>query len=369
MSAARTLKDYLNTHTIAGELYQRHPDDSLTCYACGHRCLIKDRRSGTCRVRQNRGGVLHVPANYVAGLQCDPIEKKPFYHVLPGASAATFGMLGCDYHCAYCQNWLTSQALQDDDAGVTPRATTAEGLVEFASRQHARVVVSSYNEPLITSEWAMQVFKVARQKGFLTGFVSNGNATPEVLDYIRPHTDLFKIDLKSFQDRNYRKLGGVLQTVLDTIQLAFGLGLWVEVVTLLVPGFNDSDAEIQDIAAFVANVSPDIPWHVTAFRKSYRMTEPENTPATLLRHAAEIGFNAGLNFVYAGNCPGRVADLEDTVCPFCKKKAIVRSGFRVLKNNILNGRCVCGAVLPGVWCATETSAVISRKQPPPEVAN
>src|SRR5208337_688580 len=200
---------------------------------------------GVCKVRYNRGGTLYVPWGYTAGTQCDPVEKKPFYHAYPGALAYSFGMLGCDLHCSYCQNWVTSQALRDPEAVSPPVAMTPELLVRDALAQGARVVVSTYNEPLITSEWAVAVFKEARAAGLATGYVSNGNGTPQVLEYLRPWVDLYKVDLKSFDDRDYRQLGGRLQPILDTIRSLHAMGIWVEIVTLLIPGFNDSDEELK----------------------------------------------------------------------------------------------------------------------------
>jgi pyruvate formate lyase activating enzyme len=210
--------------------------------------------------------------------------------------------------------------------------------------------VSSYNEPLITSEWAVEIFKQARPSGFVCGYVSNGNATPEVLDYIRPLVDLYKIDLKGFDDRNYRKLGGVLENVLNSIRMVHERGFWVEVVTLIIPGFNDSPDELKAAADFIAGVSPDIPWHVTAFHQDYKMTGPSNTPVETLIRAAEIGYAAGLRFVYAGNLPGRVGKYENTFCPGCKAAVIERYGFHVLKNRVEGGRCPdCGYPIPGLW--------------------
>jgi pyruvate formate lyase activating enzyme len=143
---------------------------------------------GVCKVRFNAGGRLHVPWGYVGGVQCDPVEKKPFFHVYPGALAYSFGMLGCDLHCSYCQNWVTSQALRDPQAGAAPQDVTPQSLVADAVRQGARLVVSTYNEPLITVEWATAIFKEARDHGLATAFVSNGNGTPRVLEVPAPRT-------------------------------------------------------------------------------------------------------------------------------------------------------------------------------------
>jgi pyruvate formate lyase activating enzyme len=191
-------------------------------------------------------------------------------------------MLGCDLHCDYCQNWVTSQALRDPAAAAGPMRVRPAELVLDALRQRGRVIVSTYNEPLITSEWAMAVFKEARATGLATGFVSNGNRTPQVLEYVRPWVDLYKVDLKSFDDRHYRQLGGRLQPILDTIRQLHEMGFWLEIVTLVIPGFNDSDDELTRLAEFLVGVSLDIPWHVTAFHKDYKMTDPENTSAETL---------------------------------------------------------------------------------------
>ncbi|NIS78762.1 MAG: AmmeMemoRadiSam system radical SAM enzyme [Anaerolineales bacterium] len=349
-----TLAEFLDSMTSEGELYESLPDGSVRCNACGHRCLIRSGRRGVCKVRFNRDGVLHVPWGYVGALQCDPTEKKPFFHFLPGSDTLTFGMLGCDFHCSYCQNWVSSQAMRDpasDIAGNYARRVTADEVVQYGLRMGASVVGSSYNEPLITTEWAVAIFKQAVEHDLKCVYVSNGNATPEVLDYLNPYLSGLKIDLKTMQDKQYRRLGGVLQNVLDTIQLAHEQDLWVEVVTLVVPGFNDSNEELMEAARFIASVSRDIPWHVTAFHKDYRMTEPANTTATMLIRAAEIGQEAGLRYVYAGNLPGRVDPYEHTVCPECSHGLIERLGYVILGYHLTDeGKCPsCGTKIAGVW--------------------
>ena len=226
-------------------MYDVLPDGRLRCVACGHRCPLPDGALGVCKVRFNEGGQLRVPWGYVGGVQCDPIEKKPFFHAYPGALAYSFGMLGCDLHCAYCQNWVTSQALRDPAAVAPPIEASPEAMVRDAMRLGAQAIVSTYNEPLITSEWAVAVFKEAKAAGLVTGFVSNGNGTPEVLEYLRPWIDLYKVDLKSFDDRHYRELGGRIEPILDTIRRLHAMGVWLEIVTLLIPGFNDSHDELR----------------------------------------------------------------------------------------------------------------------------
>jgi len=333
------------------DLAIRHPSGKLVCVACAHRCKLAEGRRGVCQVRFREGGRLHVPWGYVAGMAVDPIEKKPFFHVLPGSGALSFGMLGCDMQCDYCQNWFTSQTLRDPRASTRAEPADEGGLVDAARRTGCLSVISTYNEPLITAEWARAIFTRARAAGLRTGFVSNGHATPEVLDYLEPVLDMMKVDLKAFREASYRRLGGRLPAVLDTIRRLHERGIWVEVVTLVVPGFNDDEEELADIARFLVSVSPDIPWHVTAFHPDYEMADRGATPGRTLARAREIGHREGLRFVYAGNLPGRISGGEDTVCPECRTTLIERWGFRVMANRLgPDGRCPgCGAAIPGIW--------------------
>ena len=352
-ATATSLAEVLDEMTAEGaaELTEQLPELALKCYACGHRCLIKKGKRGICKARFNEDGHLRVPTDYVAALQCDPTEKKPFFHALPGSDTLTFGMLGCDLHCAYCQNWLTSQALRDDAAVSPPNVVTADRLVAMAKAYGAAMVGSSYNEPLITAEWAVEVFKKAKPNGFRTAFISNGNATPQVLDYLRPWTDCYKIDLKSMSDRNYRQLGGVVDNILDTVKMVHERGFWEEIVTLVIPGFNDSEDELRRAADFIASVSPDIPWHVTAFHQDYHMQENANTTAEQLIRACEIGRDAGLRYVYAGNLPGRVGRWENTFCPSCDELLVERYGYLIRQMNVTpGGQCPsCSTRIPGIW--------------------
>jgi pyruvate formate lyase activating enzyme len=346
-----TLQATLDGLAVPGTLVHPEQDGAVRCVACGHRCLIRPGRRGICRVRFNEGGTLMVPSGYVAALQSDPIEKKPFFHVLPGSDCLTFGMLGCDFHCGYCQNWLTSQALRDPAAGVAPTALTAAALVEMALARGARSVGSSYNEPLITAEWSAEVFQLAKTAGLRTAFISNGNATAEALDFIRPFTDCYKIDLKAMQGAAYRQLGGVLEQVLAALHLVHERGFWLEVVTLVIPGFNDDAADLRRMADRLVAISPAIPWHVTAFHQDYRMTEPRDTTADDLVRACELGRAAGLQFVYAGNLPGRVGPWENTWCPGCGELLVERAGYRILGQRIgADGACpACRVTIPGIW--------------------
>jgi pyruvate formate lyase activating enzyme len=349
--SGETLRDALDAAAVPGSLVLAEAEGAVRCVACGHRCLVKPGRRGICKVRFNDAGTLMAPSGYVAALQSDPIEKKPFFHVLPGEDCLTFGMLGCDFHCGYCQNWLTSQALRDPAAGVSPSRVSAQELVDTALLRGARAIGSSYNEPLITAEWAMDVFRLARPAGLRTAFISNGNATPEVLDFIRPLTDCYKIDFKAMQDSAYRKLGGVLQHVLDALRMVHQRGFWLEVVTLVIPGFNDDRDDLCRMADTLAAISPMIPWHVTAFHQDYRMTDPRNTTADDLVRACELGREAGLKFIYAGNLPGRVGRWENTWCPDCGELLVERSGYHIKQQRIgPDGRCpACRTAIPGVW--------------------
>ena len=352
-----TLRDILDRRVREADasLYEKLDNQRVRCFSCGHCCPIPQGQPGVCKVRYNRGGTLYVPWGYTAGMQCVPIEKKPFFHAHPGALAYSFGMLGCDLHCGYCQNWVTSQALRDPNAVSPPLDASPEALVRDALDQGAKVLVSTYNEPLITSEWAVAVFKEARAAGLLTGFVSNGNATPQVLEYLRPHLDLYKVDLKSFDDRHYHELGGRLAPILDSIRRIYQMGLWLEIVTLLIPGFNDSVDELRRLTEFLADISPDIPWHVTAFHTDYKMQGDDQRDTTVedLLQAAEIGQAAGLRYIYAGNLPGMVGPWEDTRCPQCRETLIRRYGYLIKDYRLTpEGRCPhCACEIPGRWAA------------------
>jgi len=359
-----TLRDILDQRVREADpsLVENLGNNRVRCFSCGHCCPIPEGQSGVCKVRFNRGGKLYVPWGYTAGMQCDPIEKKPFFHAYPGALAYSFGMLGCDLHCGYCQNWVTSQALRDPHAVSPPLTATPQALVRDALEQGAKVLVSTYNEPLITSEWAVAVFKEAKAAGLLTGFVSNGNGTPQVLDYVRPWLDLYKVDLKSFDDRHYHELGGRIGPILDTIRRIPAMGLWLEIVTLLIPGFNDSDDELRQLTDFVAGVSPDIPWHVTAFHADYKMQDQRDTTVEDLLRAVDIGRNAGLRYIYAGNLPGMVEEWEDTRCPGCHESLIRRYGYFIADYRLTpEGRCPrCAYQMPGRWAPKFDGQITDR---------
>jgi len=321
---------------IQGRSVRRHPEQFS---------VIWYRERGAAQKWHDTGRHFLIPVKSVA---FEPFAGNVYNLEVEGEHTYLAGF------CAVknCQNALTSQALRDPVMGVPPQEVTPGEIVDLAERHRARILTSTYNEPLITSEWAVEVFREGRAHGLVGSYVSNGNATPEVLDYLRPWVDLYKVDLKGFDDKHYRQLGGVLGTVLETIRRLHRLGFWLEVVTLIVPGFNDTDAELRDIARFLVSVSPDIPWHVTAFHPDYKMTDRNRTTATTLRRAAELGVGEGLRYVYAGNLPGRVGPFENTSCPSCRALLIERVGYTILRDVLTPARGVCpscGARIPGRW--------------------
>ena len=363
MSTLRTILDE-RVREADSRLYEKLDKNRVRCFACGHCCPIPEGQPGVCKVRYNRGGTLYAPWGYTAGTQCDPVEKKPFFHAYPGALAYSFGMMGCDLHCSYCQNWVTSQALRDPSAVSSPQHASPEALVQDAIAQGAKILVSTYNEPLITSEWAVAVFKEAKDAGLITGFVSNGNGTPQVLEYLRPWLDLYKVDLKSFDDRHYHELGGRIGPILDSIRRIHAMGLWLEIVTLLIPGFNDSPDELRRLTEFLAGISPDIPWHVTAFHGDYKMQNDvaRDTNQEDLLKAVEVGREAGLRHIYAGNLPGRVGRWEDTHCPQCNETLIERYGYLIKDYQLTpDGRCPhCATAIPGRWSSRFEGQIASH---------
>ena len=346
--------EILDRMTAPAALVEKQEGETVRCLACAHRCVLLPGRRGICQMRFNDRGTLRIPWGYVAAAQVDPIEKKPFNHFLPGNEVLTIGMLGCNFHCDFCQNWLSSQMLRDSHAVMRSEyliQAGPEALEQAAQRSGAQIIASSYNEPMITAEWAEAIFARAKAAGLSTAMVSNGYTTPQTLHYLRPHLDALKVDLKSMQEANYHAMGGRLQPVLDTIKLAREIGLWVEVVTLVIPGFNDTPEELWEAARFIASVSPEIPWHVTAFHPDYKRLDAPPTDSEKLQQAADIGQEAGLLSVYAGNLPGRVGSLEDTHCPRCGELLIQRRGYTLFVYRITaDGKCSkCGTPQAGIW--------------------
>jgi pyruvate formate lyase activating enzyme len=330
-------------------LYEQTGNHAVICKLCAHRCFIPDGREGICKVRENRAGVLRTVAyDRVIAAHVDPVEKKPLFHFLPGTSAFSIATVGCNFHCRYCQNWEISQLPRIHGGTVPGEKLTPKEIIHLAVQTGCKSVAYTYTEPTIFFELAFDTAVLAAAAGLKNIFVSNGYMTAAALKMIRPYLHAANIDLKGFDDKRHRRMSGAkLQPVLDSIVLAKELGFWLEVTTLVVPGHNDSDQELMQIARFLASVDPGIPWHLSAFFPAYRMLDVEPTDRESLLRAWQIGKEAGLSYVYCGNIPGLH---EDTICHRCKTSLIDRSGFTVVSNRIDQGHCpACHAAVPGVW--------------------
>jgi len=328
--------------------YETEGDGSVRCRLCPHSCRIRDGAVGICGVRKNTGGKLYslVYGKAVAA-HIDPIEKKPFFHFLPGSRAFSIATVGCNFRCSFCQNYSISQISKGDR--IEGDDLPPEEVVSSALRYNCSSISYTYTEPTIFYEYAYDSAKLAKDKGIHNNFVTNGFISREPLEEINPYLDAANVDLKSFSDKTYRSIiGGRLGPVLDTLRLMKELGIWVEVTTLVIPGINDSDEELRDIASFILELGPETPWHVSRFYPTYNMTDRPPTPVESLRRAREIGFEVGLRYVYGGNVPGE--ESENTFCYNCGKLLIARYGFSVLENDITeDSKCPrCGAVIDGV---------------------
>jgi pyruvate formate lyase activating enzyme len=336
--------------TTTGALVEPARDGRLRCTACAHRCALPDAAVGLCGVRYRRGEELRVPWGYVAARRIMPVERNTIYHVRPGSLSLTFGMLGCDLRCPWCSNWELSQALRDGAADASVRETTAQALVEEARAAGCGVVASAFNEPMITAEWAREVFREARRHGLVTALVSDGNTTPEALAFLRPVTDVYRVDLKGTTAEHYRTVGGVPGAPLRALREARRLGFWVEAVTAVVPGVNDDVGELRSLASALADIDRDLPWHVNGFVPRYRMRDRPATDPALLVVIAGAAYARGLRHVYVGNVADRVRELSHTRCPCCYAVLIERENYVTRSVALRDGACPqCGARLPGIW--------------------
>ncbi|HIJ91724.1 MAG: AmmeMemoRadiSam system radical SAM enzyme [Desulfobulbaceae bacterium] len=336
-------------------LFYSQPADKpghVRCQLCRHNCLIAEGHRGICKVRENRDGTLY-SLNYgrLISENIDPIEKKPIFHLLPGSRSYSIATVGCNFHCKHCQNYEISQyPRRHGQSGDFPGALrTPEQVVDAAQRSGCQSISYTYVEPTIFYEFALDTARLARAAGLKNIFVSNGYTGPEATRELAPCLDANNIDLKSFTDKFYKEVcGAKLQPVLDTIRLMKELGVWVEVTTLVIPGWNDSDEELRDIALFIKSISPDIPWHVSRFWPTYIMTDRPPTPHQTLFRAREIGLTEGLRYVYVGNIPGDTG--ENTLCPTCGKTVIERTGFTVNRQRMTNGNCDhCQTPIAGIF--------------------
>jgi pyruvate formate lyase activating enzyme len=336
------------------QLYRQGSDgeekNEVICELCAHHCRIKDGHRGICGVRENRKGVLYsLVYGWLVAEHVDPIEKKPLFHLLPGSRSYSISTVGCNFRCRHCQNFSISQPghfAADAPPGIL---RAPQYVVDSALNNGCQSISYTYVEPTIFFEFAYDCSVLAREQGLKNVFVSNGYMTEQTTRLLAPVLDGINIDIKAFSDDFYRKICGArLQPVLDTVRLMHELGVWVETTTLLIPGLNDSEAELRAIAEFIVSIDPSLPWHVTAFYPTYKMTDRPATPVQLLQKAREIGLAAGLNYVYEGNVPG--AGGENSVCPSCQASLINRRGFTIEKNRLVDGRCPqCGVAIAGVW--------------------
>jgi pyruvate formate lyase activating enzyme len=330
-------------------LYDKEEESAVTCNLCAHRCYIPAGHEGICKVRTNRAGVLYTRVyDRVVSACIDPIEKKPFFHFLPGSSAFSIATAGCNFHCRYCQNWEISQLPRLHEGMVPGQTIAPRKIVNLAIEAGCRSIAYTYTEPTVFFELAYDTAVLAREAGLKNIFVTNGYMTPEALKLIRPYLDAANIDLKGFDDKRHRRVcGAKLQPVLDSIRLTKALGIWLEATTLVVPGHNDSDEEIRRMALFLKEIDPEIPWHLSAFFPAYRMMETQPTGRNSLLRSWEIAKDAGLRHVYCGNVP---ALHEDTICHGCNQILIRRVGFDIESNRLSQGRCpFCHTTVQGVW--------------------
>lgn len=321
----------------------------VQCSLCAHRCLIPDGHRGICAVRENHDGVLYsLVYDKIIARNVDPIEKKPLFHFLPASLSYSVATPGCNFRCKHCQNADISQLPRDRDGLVMGDAVAPEQIVAAARVTGCASISYTYTEPTIYFEIAHDTAKLAVQAGLRNVFVTNGYITPEAIEVIRPWLHAANIDLKGFSDVFYRNVCGArLQPVLDAIRLYKQYGIWIEITTLVIPGHNDSEAELRQIAEFIRSVGEDVPWHVSRFHPTYQLTDQPGTPVKTLQRARQIGLESGLRYVYEGNVPG---EGEETTCWSCKKSLVRRTGFFVEANNLREGRCPsCGAVIDGVW--------------------
>jgi pyruvate formate lyase activating enzyme len=340
-------------------------DGRLQCTACAHRCVLTDQAAGLCRVRYRSGKTIRAPWGYVAVRRIMPVERNTIYHVRPGSLGLTFGMLGCDLRCPWCSNWQLSQALRDDLPETPIVETSASLLVSEALNAGCRVVAAAFNEPMISAEWVHEIFAEAHHHGLVTALISDGNTTPEALAFLRPVSDVFRVDLKGTTVAHYTTVGGVAGAPLEALREARRLGYWVEAVTVIVPGVNDDVGELRRLGAILAEIDPELPWHLNGFVPRYRMNNVAPTDPALLVLVAGTAYARGLRYVYVGNVADRVQELSHTRCPRCLEAVVRRHNYMTESMTLRNGRCPnCAIPIPGLWEQAEESSSPSGTRGP-----
>jgi pyruvate formate lyase activating enzyme len=329
--------------------YEKLDEKKVRCFLCAHHCLIKEGKRGICYVRKNIDGTLYTLVyGRVVSMNIDPIEKKPLFHFQPGSTSFSIASVGCNFRCEHCQNFEISQYPKEHEGEILGQHVTPEAIVEAAERNGCKSISYTYTEPTIFFEFAYDCARLAHKRGIKNIFVSNGYTTPEATKVIAPYLDGNNIDLKGNNDFYKKICGAKLDPVKETIKLMKELGVWVEVTTLIIPDYNDSEEDLRNIAEFIKSVDPFMPWHVTQFYPTYLLTDKPRTPIKTLRRARDIGFETGLKYVYEGNVPGEGG--ENTYCHNCKKLLIKRFGFSIIENMVKDGNCSeCGADIKGMW--------------------
>ncbi|MGA1824884.1 MAG: AmmeMemoRadiSam system radical SAM enzyme [bacterium] len=330
-------------------LFSKKEGLKVQCQLCGHTCVIENGSFGICGVRENEHGILytHTFGELIAA-HIDPIEKKPLYHFLPGSRSLSIATPGCNFKCDFCQNWQISQHTAEDFRTLGLYPATPEQLVRKAKRENCESISYTYTEPTIYFEYAYEIAKLARKENLYNVFVTNGFMSRDAIETIHPFLDASNVDLKSFRDSFYKNIcKGRLKVVLDSIELMKKLNIWVEITTLIVPELNDSEEELKDIAAFIAHVGKDIPWHISRFHGDYKLSGKGYTSLKTMQMARELGREAGLRYVYLGNIS---AEENNTYCSSCKKLLIDRSLYVAGKNTIKDSACPqCNTKIEGVW--------------------
>ncbi len=328
--------------------YRKLEKRKVQCFLCAHDCLISEGKRGICGVRENREGTLYsLVYGKVIAMNVDPVEKKPLFHFYPASTSFSVSTVGCNFRCKHCQNYEIAQypKMRDDIPG---ERVTPEQIVDAAERSACKSISYTYTEPTIFMEFAYDCARLAHERGVKNVFVSNGFTGAEATRSMAPYLDANNIDLKG-DDEFYRKICGArLQPVLDTIKLMKELGVWVEITTLIIPSYNDSEKVINGIIDFILSVDPAIPWHVSQFYPTYQLVDQPRTPISTLRWARDLGMKRGIKYVYTGNVPGEGG--ESTYCPKCGGLLIERAGYRISQNKLKEGSCLtCGTKIEGIW--------------------
>ena len=330
-------------------LYEKLDDKKVRCFLCSHRCTVAPGAFGVCGVRQNNDGFLytHVYGSLISS-HVDPIEKKPLYHFLPGSQSFSIATIGCNFQCGFCQNWEISQARTRDGIMLHGDEVSCDQVVQTALEHECQSISYTYTEPTIFFEYALDIARLAKEKGLYNNFVTNGYMTEDCLMMVRPYLHAANVDLKFFRDESYRRIcGATLEPVLETIRLMHALGIWLEITTLIVTGENDSEEEMRELAEFIAGIDKNIPWHISRFHPDYKFLEQKATPEATLKKVKDIGHKAGLTYIYVGNVWGWGSD---TLCPQCHRVLIKREMFSILENHIIGGKCsYCQADIAGIF--------------------